>query len=760
MAKVPSRSPRKAKAADAADIQPFGAMSPMEHINPPNVMRQIAPDMGGGLLPPIDVDVSTDAPDDGPGSSYVDKSTGALVTELDDGSVEINFDYNPLRSSQGQTSGDDFKANLADHVTEDVLGAVANELLMAVDTDNQSRQTWLDTRAHGIRLLGLDLSDPQASSADSTSTAVVGQSTVRHPLLLESTIGFQANAQGELLPSGGPVKVEDKTDENGETDQEATALEDGLNYYLTVAAPEYYPDTDRLLFYVGFGGCGIKKVYNCPIRLRPVSESVQIEDFIVSNAATDMKNARCTHVIHMTQSTMKRMQLAGAYRDIPLPIPNWNEPNTVDKQKADTQGVDNSNQQPEDREFTVYEVYCELDLKGFEHKEKGVATGLRLPYRVALDKDSQKVLAIHRNWAKDDERKLPKLPFVKYSFIPGLGFYDLGLIHVVGNTTNALTAAWREMLDAGMFANFPGFLYAKLGGRQNTNEMRVPPGGGVGFDTHGKPISDVVMKLPYSTPDAGFTAFIKDIGDTGARVGGTAQVQVADGRQDAPVGTTLALIEQATKPMAAVHKRLHRAQAEEFQLLKECFREDPKSFLRAVKRKGNKQWDEASFIAALEDAAVVPQADPNTPSHLHRLMKAMGVKQLASASPTLYDMKAVDEYVMQQAGVSNPDRFFAKQQNGAAPPPDPKVIAQQLKNQGEQQKDQAQQADGLIKLKLQQNESADQAADRLSRERVAAMHLRETEIEHKNAGLDHSARTTEAHAGLVNTLMQPTQDKG
>jgi hypothetical protein len=301
-------------------------------------------------------------------------------------------------------------------------------------------------------------------------------SNVRHPMLLEATLRFQANARGELLPSDGPVKVTDSLNETEANDELAEKLERDFNYYLTSIATEYYPDTDRMLLYVGFGGCGFKKVYNCPLRQRPVSESVDAKDLIVSNAATDMANSsRVTHVITMRPSVLKRMQLAGAYREVPISAPSGIVLNPVDRQIADTQGINLTSQQTEDRDHTIYECYCELDIRGYQDKKNGVATGLPLPYRVVIEKDSQQILEIRRNWREDDETKTAKMCFVKYPFVPGLGFYDIGLIHILGNTTNALTAAWREMLDAGMFANFPGFLYRKLMGRQNTNEFRVAP---------------------------------------------------------------------------------------------------------------------------------------------------------------------------------------------------------------------------------------------------------------------------------------------
>jgi hypothetical protein len=707
----------------------------------PRAMRLPAQDQALIGLDSLDVDLNIDAPE---GEASIDPKTGAATIELDDGGVLIDFNPAPAVNDNGPSG---FDENLAEKLPPAELARISDELLRGVQLDDQSRKEWLETRAQGIRLLGLKIEQPRGSM--DASVALEGMSTVRHQLLLEAVMRFQANARGELLPSSGPVKVSDKTDETGQIDTQAEALEDDLNYYLTTVATEYYPDTDRALFATGFGGCSFKKVYNCPIRNRPVSESVDAKDLIVSDSATDLRNcARVTHQIMMRPSVLKRMQLAGAYRDIQIPTASSVDINPVEQEIADVQGIDiSAQQQAEDnREHTIYEVYCELNLAGYEHKQDGQVTGLPLPYRVVIEKDSQVVLEVRRNWEEDDERQLAKICFVKYPYVPGMGFYDIGLIHILGNLTNALTAAQREMLDAGMFANFPGFLIAKGASRQNSNEMRVPPGGAVQVETNGNPISEAVMALPYKDPSTAFAQFIEHLEETGQRLGGTAETNIGEGVQNAPVGTTLALIEQATKVEGAVHKRLHAAQSEEFQLLKQCFRENPESFVRALKAKGNVTWNVESFLAALENVAIVPMADPNTPSHTHRLMKAMGVKQLAGANPALYNMRAVDEYVMQQAGVPDPDRFFAVQ-TGAPAAPDPKLIELAAKAKQDQSKQQAQEQDNAVKLELQAHESADQAAERASREKLGEMHLAEAVIDHDAKAKDAAADAAEAQNG-------------
>ena len=601
-------------------------------------------------------------------------ASGAMEMPQPDGS--LIFDFAPEQSHPQTTNHLD---NLAMQLSDLENGRIANELHEGIESDDQGRQPWLNDRAKGIDLLGLKLEEPK-SGAGSSSAPLEGMSVVRHPLLLEAVLRGHANALGEFLPSAGPVKVKNDGAQTSQADDLSETLERDFNHYLTTTASEYYPDTDRMLMLTYFGGTMAKKVYTCPIRRRPVSESVDPKDLIFSNTATDLKNAsRVTHRITMRRSVMKRMQLLGVYRNVPLNNPSP-EPNAVDQKIARQQGTEVTPQRPDDQDYVIDECYCELDIAGFEHREDGEITGLPLPYRVTIERNSRQVLEIRRNWAEDDQQYTAKMPFVIYTFVPGFGLYGIGLLHILGNTTSAVTAAWREMLDAGMFANFPGLLRAKTSGRQTDNQIRVPPGGCAEIDTGSLPIQQAVMALPYKEPGPATMALVDNIAQTGQRLGGSAEVSIGEGKQDAPVGTTLALIEQATKIMSAVHKRLHSAQSEEFRLLLDEFRADPEALWRHNK-KAAKFWDVPRFLAALENIALVPVADPNTPSHMHRLMKAMALKQLSMGNP-LYNQKEVDSYIMQEAGIGDPERFFLPPQPPAPPPLDPiKVAETQLKGQ-------------------------------------------------------------------------------
>lgn len=638
-------------------------------------LRQQAPEEEGVALP--DEDIIVEMAEEGGDIPDIDDKGNIIKIEHGDGSVTVSLDGRPLGESRKEKDTD-WYANLVDEIPDDELSRIAEEMLRGIDADIRSRNDWIEDRTNGVKLLGLKIEIPGLQGA-SDGAPVEGMSKVRHPLLLEAVLRFQANARSELLPTDGPVKI--RNDDNNailQEDEDAHCLERDLNHYLTTVASEYYPDTDRMLLMLGFGGSSFKKVYYCPIRNRPVSETVDANDLIVNNSAIDLASAkRVTQRIMMRPSIVKRMQILGVYRDIDLSAPNAPKLNSLDREESSVQGIQPESSDPHDRDREIYECYCELEISGFEHKINGRETGLEIPYIVTIDVSSRKVLSIVRNY-REETKDLPvaRKRFVKYTFVPGFGFYDIGLLHILGNTTNAITAAWRELLDAGMYSNFPGFLMADTGGRQNTNIFRVPPGGGALVKTGGLPINQAIMPLPYQPPSQALMQLVGDMAQTGMRVGGTSEQQVGEGRADAPVGTTLAMIEQAVKVLNAVHKRLHAAQAEEFKMLVEVFRDNPESFWQSGTR-SNKPWDEQTFLRALDNVDLVPQADPNTASQTQRVMKVMALKQLQAANPSMYDPIAIDMAAMHAMGWSNPQQFLAPKP--ANPPPPPEVMAIQAK---------------------------------------------------------------------------------
>ena len=685
----------------------------------------------------------------------VDERGNIVQIEHDDGSVTISLDGTPLNEVENKGPSGWFD-NLVDDITEGELSRIAEDLLRGIDEDLNSRKDWIEERSTGIKLLGLKIDIPGLQGA-SDGAPVEGMSKVRHPLLLEAVLRFQANARSELLPTDGPVKIRnDDNQADVAEDTLANSLERDLNHYLTSVATEYYPDTDRMLLMLGFGGTSFKKIYFCPLRNRPVSETVDADDLIVSNSATDLANAkRVTHRIMMRPSTVKRMQILGVYQDVELGTPLAPKLDSLKREEKSQQGLTETNR-PDDYDREVYECYCELDILGFHHKWKGKVSGLEVPYRVTIDVSSRKILSIVRNFNKvDDTLPDQRKTFVDYTFVPGIGFYGIGLLHILGNTTNAITAAWREMLDSGMYANFPGFLMADTGARQNTNIFRVPPGGGALVKTGGLPISQAIMPLPYQT--GGMSALMQltdSMAQTGMRIGGTSEQQVGEGRGEMPVGTTLAMIEQATKVMNAVHKRLHSSQAMEFKLLVECFKEHPEAFWQRVGPSKTK-WDEDTFLKALDNCDLVPQADPNTSSHGQRVMKVMALKQLQQGAPDIYDPVAVDRAALITLGWSNPDQFLKKPGNDQ---PKPEMLKAQADAQAKGKSADAEMMDAQTKahelqIKAQQGFFAPKPAQGLSGgqpEQMSPMDmltakakLIDAETRQKQLGLKHAEQQME-----------------
>ena len=660
-------------------------------------LRQMG--LGAAEAPLNDDDVTVEIADGEGDKPQMDDNGDILRIEHDDGSITISMDGKSLNEAEGDANPKGWFDNLVDDIDDLELGRISADLMRGIDEDVGSRKEWIEERALGVKLLGLKIEIPGLSGTGD-GAPIEGMSKVRHPLLLEAVLRFQANARSELLPTDGPIKIRnDDTQWTGDEDSLANALETDLNHYLTSTATEYYPDTDRMLLMLGFGGTAFKKVYFCPLRNRPVSETVDADDLIVNNSATDLANAkRVTHRVNMRPSTVKRLQILGVYRDIDLGSPRAPKLDSLQREEKSQQGIA-AESKPDDYDREIYECYCELDIRGYEHKWKGKISGLEIPYRVTIDVSSMKILSIVRNYNDTDRLPEPRTTFIEYTFVPGMGFYGIGLLHILGNTTNAITAAWREMLDSGMYANFPGFLMADTGARQNTNIFRVPPGGGALVKTGGLPINQAIMPLPYNTGGMGaLMQLTASMADTGMRIGGTSEQQVGEGRADAPVGTTLAMIEQATKVMNSVHKRMHSAQSREFKLIVECFKEHPEAFWERQGPSKN-PWSEKSFLTALDNCDLVPQADPNTASHGQRVMKIMALKQLQAANPGMYNAMAVDKAALQAIGWNNPEQFLNPPMPPQPPPPNPAMMKAMADAKANQQRADAETMDAQTRAK-------------------------------------------------------------
>jgi hypothetical protein len=667
-------------------------------------------------------------------SVRVDPVTGSVETDQPDGGVVVQLRDHPPAKDDGE---DQWFANLADskisaHISANELSKIANDLCDAIAEDDRSRANHLAVRARGLDLLGLKLEEPKSSVGDASSSAE-GMSSVTNPLLLEAVLKGWANARAELLPAEGPVKIDDEGDQTAAEDDLAEALERDMNKYLTVTASEYYPDTSHMLLWgTYFGGSGFKKVYRCPMRRRPVSESVDAKDLIVSDTTKDLRSCgRITHQISMRPSVMKRMKRLGAYRDVELtqPAPTTN---VVEQKIAGIQGTTASqNNRPEELPYTLWETQCELDIDEFAPK-KFKGEGIPLPYLVTIDKDSREILALRRDWDEDDEDAERRRMYVKYPYVPGPGFYGTGMLNILGNASSAMTAAWRESLDAGMFASFPGGLITKIGTRQNSVNFRVSPGEFAPVEGNGQMrIQDMVMPMPYKDVTPGLMALMDKITEQSKGLGGAAEVPVGEGVQNVPVGTMLATIEQATKVMSAAHKDMCVAMADEIELFIELFRRHPEDFWR-----GNKQaqsyWDEQKLIAALNDKKLIPRADPNTPSHVHRMMKAVALLQLSNPgqSPQIAPLFNAKEVATRVLRAMREDPTGLLQDPPPAPPGPGVDPAKMLSAQAAMTKAQTDQQLAAVKAQTAGADASLEAAKVQSQEKIAGMNLQREQVIH------------------------------
>jgi hypothetical protein len=680
--------------------------------------------------------------DEDDNSVRTDPVTGTVETDQPDGGVVVQLDAHRAKAADAQ---DKFYGNLVDKIDPNLLATIANELHDQISADDRSRGNHLEIRARGLGMLGLELKEPRANVGD-TSAAVEGMSTVTNPLLLEACLKGWANAHAELLPSDGPAKVENASNQNNEaTDELAEAFERDINHYLTVTATEYYPDTSHMLLWgTYFGGSGFKKIYRCPMKQRPVSESVDEKDLIVSDTTKDLRScARITHQIPMRPSVMKRMKLIGAYKataPIQQPAP---QVNAVDAKIAGIQGTDPTVQRPEDQPYTIWESQCELDLPEFA-PGKFNGEGIPLPYLVTMDKDSREIMAIRRDWEEDDDDCSRESMYVKYPYVPGPGFYGTGLLNILGNASAALTAAWRLSLDSAMFATFPAFLIAKLGGRQNTSDFRVGPGTGIPIETNNQPIGNIVMNLPYKDVGPGMLALIDKVQQQCQSLGAAGDIPTAEGVANVPVGTMLAQIEQATKVEAAAHKGMHAAQAEEIRMIVKLFKKNPEDFWKSNKVCPANFWNEQNFLQALENCNLVPASDPNTPSHLHRVAKGVALSQLI-AIPAFTPIMDARETLTRILGVMREDPAGIIMPPAAAPagppPPDPNMIAaaaKQTQAQTGQFKAQADAQNDAAEIDLKKQQLAGEQS-------IASVDLAKEMVIHKDDNAAAAQQSAQQH---------------
>jgi hypothetical protein len=717
--------------------------------------------MAQPLPSPDDIMVSIEG-DEG---EHFDPETNSITTPDGNGGVVVQLDVGlPKEAKEGGES--EFYANLAEEMDGGELSKIANDLIERVKADDQSRQGWLQNYARALDLLGLELKDPRSQVSDSPGS-MEGMSTVTNPLLLDALLHSWANAEAELLPASGPVKIEVDGEETDQSDQDAEALERGMNHYLTVTAPEFRANISHMLLWgSNFSGSGFIKVIRDPMRRRPTAEQAAGKDVIVSDTTKDLRACeRVTHEIMMRPSVYRRMVFINAYRDVLL-MSVQPQPGVVGEKIAAIQGVNpNPQERPEDQPYKLWEVQCLLDLDEYAPKSMR-GEGLMLPYLVTLDVDSLQVLALRRDWEEDDPICERLQMWVKFPYVPGPGFYGTGLLNILGNCSAAMTAAWRLSLDAAMFANFPAFLIAKLAGRQNTSDLRVAPGTGVPIETNGMPIAQVATALPYKDLTGGMLQLMEMITTQAGKLASGAEVPTGEGMSNVPVGTILAAIEQTTKIMAAAHKGQHAAMGEVVRLLVRLFKQHPEDFWRGNRIQPG-YWDEQKLLAALANNNLVPVSDPNTPSHMHRVTAVSAAVQ-AALLPLFQPLINAKELLIRVLRVLRVDPVGLVQD----PPPqagmDPKMMAAQLKYQETVQKlpyemaklqtetraDATQSQAEIIKAQLDLEQSrVDHASDQQKYAFEGQKHRHEMSMDQANFGLD----ATKTHHDMKMDLIDRQQ---
>lgn len=604
-------------------------------------------------------------------------STDIAIAQQADGSVVVDLSTRPMGSRRNSTDvGKGFDDNLLDALDYASVNSLVQEVHEGVEADVMSRQQWVDNYNEGLTLLGLLLDKP-AQLNNTTST-------VRHPLLAWAIIQGQALANGEMLPANGPVKV---ANEGSLPDGAAEALERDLNYYLKTTAKEYYPDTDRALWYLYYGGTIFKKVYRCPLRRRPVSEAVYLPDLIVSNDATTLHQARrVTHQIEgFAKNRILQMQDAGWWSDVPVPPPTQN-PSKTWSAIARIIGVSATTTIQRDHPHTIREVYTWVDLEryGFEDKfAKGKISGLECPYVLTYDRDSRQAYRLCRNWRLEDGDNaymFARQRFAKWGMIPGIGYLDQGFLNLLGNTELAVTALERILVDAGIYSIFPGGVRRK-GMRLETNEVRPAPGEFVEIDTGGDPISAAVMPLPFKGPAGEVLALLQHLEGLGEKMAGTATLVTKEGVKDIPVGTMMAMVEQSATTQIAIHKRLHNGQKDELMLLRDEFRDMGEEGYALLRQRDGTQPYTADQLFS---ASLIPASDPEMPAHIHRFMQATALEALSQAHPNLYDMYRVQKRILEMGRINNPDEILVPPPPPGSEAPDPTQMALQMQMMIEQ----------------------------------------------------------------------------
>jgi hypothetical protein len=550
------------------------------------------------------------------------------------GELEIEFE-------PGEESSEDFNANLAEHISAEELSLIASDLIGDYDEDVASRKDWIQTYVDGLELLGMKLEE--------RAEPWEGASGVYHPLLSEALVKFQAETMMSTFPAAGPVKTQIIGKETTEKKESAKRVQLDMNYQLTDVMQEYRPEHERMLWGLGLSGNAFKKVYFDPNLERQVSVFVPSEDIVVPYGASDLESAeRVTHVMRKTENELRKLQVAGFYMDVDLGEPN-NTLDEVEKKIAEKMGFKASS----DSRYKLLEMHVNLDLVGFEHKDKDEAdTGIALPYVVTLEKGSAQILAIRRNWNPDDETYAKRQHFVHYGYVPGFGFYCFGLIHLIGAFAKSGTSLIRQLVDAGTLANLPGGFKAR-GLRVKGDDTPIAPGEFRDVDVPSGSIKDNLMPLPYKEPSQTLYQLFNTIVEEGRRFANTADLQISDMSAQAPVGTTLAILERTLKTMSAVQARIHYSMKQELRLLKEIIASYTPDEYSYEPVEGHRYAKRADY----DDIAVIPVSDPNASTMAQKIVQYQAVFQLAQQAPNLFNMPLLYRQMLDVIGIKEAEKL-------------------------------------------------------------------------------------------------------
>ena len=574
------------------------------------------------------------------------------IVEEDDGGVTLDFD--PMSAAR---ESENFYDNLAEDMSDRELGSIANDLLSEYESNKAGRSDWEEAYSKGLELLGFKYED--------RTEPFRGATGVTHPILAEAAVQFQAQAFNELLPSGGPVRTVVLGAPTHAKEDQALRVREFMNYYITDVMEEYTPEFDQMLFYLPLAGSTFKKVYYDEGLDRAVCKFIPAENLIVPYEANDLETCpNITHIVRMSLNDLRKKQLSGFYRDIPV-IPAQEDTDSISDEMDSITGTQASNI---DYDCTLLECHVDLDLPGYEETdEDNEPTGIKIPYVVTVSEDNGQVLSIRRNYREEDELKHKIQYFIHYKFLPGFGFYGLGLIHTIGGLSRTATAALRQLIDAGTLSNLPAGFKAR-GLRIRDDNEPLQPGEFRDVDAPGGAIRDSLMALPFKGPDQTLFQLLGFVVDAAQRFATITDLKVGDGNQNAPVGTTIAMLEQGTRVMSAIHKRLHYAMRVEFKLLSKVMADYlPEEYPYSVAG-ADQSVKRVDFDNRID---IMPVSNPNTFSQAQRIAVAQTEMQLAMQAPEIHNIPEVYRRMYEALGVRDVDKILVSHTTDKAEPRDP-----------------------------------------------------------------------------------------